>query len=376
MVVTSLSLAYPDNLIMYSGLLYTNFLTGTLNAQGDTNSIRSSSTNLSDGSFDDLDGFERMNNGSFPYFSPPLRTSNMSSESNLANTIHGNGSSVVNTLSSSSARPGALQIPFTGLMGYQITPDIAKLFGLNDTTYAVLVTEIEAGSPAEKAGIRGGNIITTVDGEQIKVGGDIILEVDGNTSYVRNDEVFQNFFQNEKKAGDVVTLTILQDGMVKDVRMKIGAMPLFFWYDNREEGVKMNYPSDWRVSEAGPSKRDIVKFFSPEGTVINASSLPVAGVFVAVIPSDLGLDSVARNEQEDTEDTRNLDMFLTEISGLPAYERVYYDYSNADRTLKILTVFTIKDDQLYRITFAADPSRYDDYISLARKIIDSFQFTK
>jgi len=57
-----------------------------------------------------------------------------------------------------------------GLLGvniYSITPDIAQLYGLGDTQGA-LVSQVIEGSPAAKAGIRTGDVITSVNGQNVK----------------------------------------------------------------------------------------------------------------------------------------------------------------------------------------------------------------
>jgi hypothetical protein len=340
----------------------------------------SNGMNLTEGAHDDLNGpFITSNNRLTNFSSSPLSSKGTFNDTILNNTAPSNVSSSTYPFAfTSSAGPhaGTLQIPYTGLTRYQITPTVAKLFGLNETSYAMIVTEVEPGSPAAKAGIRGGNMTTNVFGELIRVGGDVILAVDGNTSFVRNDEAFLNYLQNEKRVGENITLTTLRDGQAKEIEVMIEAFPMFLWYENRDEGIKMKYPADWEVSESDLSKEDVVKFFSPETVDINNGSLPVASVFVKTRPSDIGLDSVARAEQEDTETTRHLDMFVTNVSNLPGYEIVFYDYAGGDRTLKVLSVFTIRDEQLYRMNFVAEPPGYEDYLPLAREMIRSFQFTK
>jgi Do/DeqQ family serine protease len=57
-----------------------------------------------------------------------------------------------------------------GLLGvniYNVTPDIAQLYGLGDTPGA-LVSQVVEGSPADKAGIRTGDVITSVNGQNVK----------------------------------------------------------------------------------------------------------------------------------------------------------------------------------------------------------------
>jgi len=285
-------------------------------------------------------------------------------------------SSVNTTSNSTGPYPGSLQIPYTGLSSYHITPAISKLFGLNDTNYAMLVTRVEAGSPAAEEGIRGGNVTTNLFGDIVMVGGDIILGIDSNSSLLRNNDAFENYLQNEKKVGENITLTVLRDGQIKDIELTIGAVPRFLWYENKDEGIRMKYPSDWRADESDLSKQDIVKFFSPETTDVGNRTFSVATAFVKVEPTASRLDDIASALQEGTPNRRTLDMFLTNVSNLPGYEIIFYGYSNIERTLKILSVFTIKDGQIYRIDFAVDPPRYDDYLPLAREMVESFQFTK
>jgi hypothetical protein len=160
--------------------------------------------------------------------------------------------------------------------------------------------------------------------------------------------------------------------------MTIGAMPNFFWYDNPDEGIRIKYPSDWRVIEAHLAKDDIVKFYSPERAVVNGNSTaPTAGVFVKVVPSDgTNLDALASQQIEGTENTRTLGISLIELGDLPGYEIVLYNYLNPDRIFKIMSDITIKNGQIYSINFVADPSKYDDYVPLAREMMKSFQFTE
>ena len=41
-----------------------------------------------------------------------------------------------------------------------------------------LVISVNEGSPADKAGIRGGDKVTNVNGGEIRLGGDIVLKID------------------------------------------------------------------------------------------------------------------------------------------------------------------------------------------------------
>ncbi len=96
-----------------------------------------------------------------------------------------------------------------GWIGVQIQPlskDIADSLGLKSTDGA-LVAEPQAGSPAEKAGIKAGDVITAVNGEKI-----------------------QNARELARRIGSMapdasVKLTVLQKGSEKTVTLTLGELP-------------------------------------------------------------------------------------------------------------------------------------------------------
>lgn len=78
-----------------------------------------------------------------------------------------------------------------GVSTTQLTKQLAEFFGVADGK-GVLVTSVGDDSPAAKAGIRAGDVITAVDGEKIEDAGDLTRAL------------------GKKKEGDV-TLTIVRD---------------------------------------------------------------------------------------------------------------------------------------------------------------------
>lgn len=309
----------------------------------------------------------------FPFFNFSRADSDLSSNISQVDISSGNATTAAEFGRPAGPPPGVLQIPYTGLSRYHIEPNDARLFGLNDSTFAMMVTEVEPGSPAAIAGIRGGNTTTNVAGDIIKIGGDIILRIDGNDTYIKTNEAFLNYLQREKRAGENMTFTMLRDGRINDINLTVGALPRYLWYNDEDEGIRIKYPSDWEISQS-ESINEIVKFFTPTSVRTDNGTKPAAGIFVLINPvGDRGLDDLAEAEQRDTRDKRNLGITLTSMSNLPAYESTFYDYSD-NRTLKKLSVFSIMDDRIYRIDFATDPSRYDDYLPLAKEVISSFQF--
>jgi S1-C subfamily serine protease len=110
-----------------------------------------------------------------------------------------------------------------GISGTSLTPEIAQALGITPDTKGVLVVEIVAGGPADKAGIRGGYIIDNINGREIALGGDIIVAIDNRT--VTTLENILTYISNEKQAGETALLNILRDGRSSQVSVTLGEMP-------------------------------------------------------------------------------------------------------------------------------------------------------
>jgi S1-C subfamily serine protease len=70
-----------------------------------------------------------------------------------------------------------------------------------------LVQSVQKGTPAEKAGIRGGNISGSTANGQVAVGGDIVTSIDGKA--VASSEDLAHDIK-VKKPGDTVTIGLLR----------------------------------------------------------------------------------------------------------------------------------------------------------------------
>jgi S1-C subfamily serine protease len=75
---------------------------------------------------------------------------------------------------------GQIQRPYLGVtLGLEITPDVAKMLGLH-VTHGVMIEAVDAVSPAENAGLHGGNtLVNTEDRQSYRLGGDVITEFNG-----------------------------------------------------------------------------------------------------------------------------------------------------------------------------------------------------
>lgn len=112
--------------------------------------------------------------------------------------------------------------PQLGIRGTTITPLLVAELGLPLET-GVLVSEVTADSPAEKAGIRGGDTEVYVRGDLIRQGGDIIASIDGRK--IVQFEDLLSYIVMETEVGQEVALSIFRDGEERVVKVVLGARP-------------------------------------------------------------------------------------------------------------------------------------------------------
>lgn len=115
--------------------------------------------------------------------------------------------------------------PWVGVAGTDITPEIALALDLEEAR-GFLVTDITPGSPADKSGIRGGDMpITNITGfEELRLGGDIIMNVDDQR--VNKTDDLLSYIETNKQVGDTVTMTILRDGKLIEIDLVLGSRPI------------------------------------------------------------------------------------------------------------------------------------------------------
>jgi S1-C subfamily serine protease len=116
---------------------------------------------------------------------------------------------------------GKVTYAYLGVQGQTITSDIAGALGLSQDE-GVLVATVSGGSPAAKAGIKGGSQQTDLQGQLYVVGGDVITAIDGET-ISGMEELGATILKH--KPGDTVTLTIVSGGETRDVNVKLGERP-------------------------------------------------------------------------------------------------------------------------------------------------------
>ena len=119
-------------------------------------------------------------------------------------------------------KTGTYKHPWLGVSGMDVSIAIADAIGL-EKPQGFLVIEVVEGSPAEQAGIRGGDHDEIIDGQTIRIGGDVITEVDGRPVRTLTDAVV--YMERNKHSGDPVELKIIRDGQEINLTVNLGERP-------------------------------------------------------------------------------------------------------------------------------------------------------
>jgi S1-C subfamily serine protease len=119
---------------------------------------------------------------------------------------------------------GSFSHPWIGLSGTNMTPEIANAIGLKESR-GFLVVDTVSGSPAEKAGLHGGNKVVTINGMQIALGGDVIEKIDDKV--VRKIDDILAYIESMKSVGETVSLSVLSDGKIQKLNLSLAARPGF-----------------------------------------------------------------------------------------------------------------------------------------------------
>lgn len=116
---------------------------------------------------------------------------------------------------------GYVARPYLGITGHEVIPALAQALRL-PVKEGIMVIDVTPGSPAQRAGIRGGDRAVQVGNMIVRVGGDIITEV--NHVKVRTFEELSDFI-DAKRPGDTLTLTYNRQGKFTVVEVRLRERP-------------------------------------------------------------------------------------------------------------------------------------------------------
>jgi S1-C subfamily serine protease len=116
---------------------------------------------------------------------------------------------------------GKVQYAWMGVGLQTLTSDIAGMFNMTSQGGA-LVQQVSPDSPADKAGLKGGDQTVTVQGEEFIIGGDVIVKVDDTEIKTADDLIA---YLGTKKPGDTVTATVDRDGKTQEISVTLAERP-------------------------------------------------------------------------------------------------------------------------------------------------------
>ncbi len=108
--------------------------------------------------------------------------------------------------------------PWLGISGITVTEELAQALNL-PVREGAMVVGVVRGSPADKAGLRGGNMQVIYRGYVLTIGGDIIVAID-DESVASMEELVKII--SSKKIGQEVEITFIRGGEVMKTHAKLG----------------------------------------------------------------------------------------------------------------------------------------------------------
>jgi len=106
---------------------------------------------------------------------------------------------------------------WSGVEGHILSDEMADLLNLPAGTTGYLIKNVAKGSPADDAGMRGGTVFATIGGEQIVLGGDILLSVEGIPAGSAASLAKVRDLLSSKDPGSPFKATVLRAGRVLEL---------------------------------------------------------------------------------------------------------------------------------------------------------------
>jgi serine protease Do len=137
--------------------------------------------------------------------------------------------------------------PWVGIGLQDLSPDLMKSFDLKEKEGA-LISQVFEGSPAEKAGLKGGDVIVEIDGKKIKNSQDVVHEV------------------LKREIGQQIRFEVIREGKRVEISVTTAQMP-----EKIGERGPVKPKKEWyglRVSDVTPDIAKQMGLTKTEGVVI------------------------------------------------------------------------------------------------------------
>jgi S1-C subfamily serine protease len=119
---------------------------------------------------------------------------------------------------------GVYEWPWLGIEGLSVNLAIMRANNLETQTGAY-ISGVVSGGPAEQAGLQGSTSTENVGGFPVPVGGDVVIEADGQQIVDFNDLLTLTAF---KHPGDTIMLTVIRNGQRQQIPVVLQARPQNF----------------------------------------------------------------------------------------------------------------------------------------------------
>lgn len=117
---------------------------------------------------------------------------------------------------------GYMEYSFLGIRGGNVTLSIIEQFDLPNDFRGVVVSTVEAGTPADRAGLESAGETEMVDGIPVPTSVDIITAI--NSAPLRGIGDLISYLATNTQPGDTVTLSVLRDG-TENVELDVRLVP-------------------------------------------------------------------------------------------------------------------------------------------------------
>src|SRR5262249_6488378 len=114
---------------------------------------------------------------------------------------------------------GSVSYAYVGIVTEDLTPSVASHFRLA-VQRGALIDSVRGGSPGARAGLKGGTQDVTLNGQQIRLGGDVIVAIDGRP--VTDSEDVLRIVTEGLRPGKAATFTV-QRGVA---RLRLRVVPV------------------------------------------------------------------------------------------------------------------------------------------------------
>jgi 2-alkenal reductase len=119
-------------------------------------------------------------------------------------------SNLVSRVAESLIAKGSVDYSYIGIGGEDVSLLVKEALSLPNNARGVLVSRVEAGSPADRAGLRNPSGTTQIDGITVPRRADIITAVDGQALTGMPDLI--SYLAANTLPGQTITLTVVRDG--------------------------------------------------------------------------------------------------------------------------------------------------------------------